>query len=269
MGCNDFGERRPNSRLMPGRSTSIDDILRGAPECLMLDSIFLESLSASEDEIRVSSLSVQSKVAEVDTILGAKATEKEFRDKAEDYSIVHVSSHGIYFSGDCSDDKMHGDFVRKNRRHNPLFVSGLAFAGFNEHSNTLKDRDGFLSSDEILDLDLSKVNLMILSACETGKGTVEAGEGIFGLRRSLQLAGVGSMICSLWSISDSTSARLVPEFLDYDLTVPAIALKKAMVKELESLRQRQLTNPMQTDHPFYWASFVSVGDLRMQDQDVH
>jgi CHAT domain-containing protein len=109
-------------------------------------------------------------------------------------------------------------------------------------------------------LNLDGVEWAVLSACNTGLGTVAAGEGVLGLRRAFQLAGVRTVIMSLWSVEDRAArqwmealyhARLVNRFDTADSVRQA---SLAVLHERRSLGQ--------SDHPFYWASFVAAGDWR-------
>ena len=99
---------------------------------------------------------------------------------------------------------------------NPLLRAGLAFAGINSNAPFLGEldtnNDGVLTAMEVLALNLSGTQLVVLSACETGVGEIHAGEGVYGLRRSFQEAGVKSVVNSLWPVSDEGTRRLMTEF---------------------------------------------------------
>jgi CHAT domain-containing protein len=72
--------------------------------------------------------------------------------------------------------------------------------------------DGFLTAEEMLDLDLAGTELVVLSACESGVGEVVNGEGVFGMRRALALAGARPQVISLWKVSDPGTAKLMQLF---------------------------------------------------------
>ena len=87
-------------------------------------------------------------------------------------------------------------------------LSGVALAGANRRASAEGgEDDGILTAEEVSGLDLSGVEWAVLSACNTGVGKVSAGEGVFGLRRAFQIAGVRTVIMSLWPVEDD-AARL-------------------------------------------------------------
>jgi CHAT domain-containing protein len=92
----------------------------------------------------------------------------------------------------------------------------LAFAGINQNAPLLGDidtrNDGVLTAIEVLDLKLSGTKLVVLSACETGLGEIHEGEGVYGLRRAFQEAGVSEVVNSLWEVSDAGTQALMVKF---------------------------------------------------------
>src|SRR6185295_7202457 len=157
------------------------------------------------------------------------------------------------------------------RSENPLLRSGLALAGANLLQDS-KGEDGILTAMEVAALDLQGTKLVVLSACETGVGTVHNGEGIYGLRRALVLAGSESQVMSLWQISDDATR---------DLMVGYYKRLRAGEGRAEALRQVQLEllrsagrngdRPVprlgsavskvkaEHGHPYYWAAFIQSG----------
>jgi len=115
--------------------------------------------------------------------------------------------------------------------------------------------DGFLQAAEIFDLKLN-ADLVVLSACQTGLGKLIRGEGMVGLTRAFMYAGTPSVVVSLWSVSDISTADLMGEFYKN--------LIKNKLSKTDALRKAQLS--LMTDekyaHPFYWAPFILVGDWR-------
>ena len=112
----------------------------------------------------------------------------------------------------------------------PGLLTGLVCAGANEPAPAGRD-DGLLTAEEVLWLDLSKVQLVVLSACETALGESNAGEGLFSLRYAAHAAGGRAVVASLWSVTDLAGETLMREFytaLSRDQLAPEAALARAM-----------------------------------------
>jgi CHAT domain-containing protein len=105
---------------------------------------------------------------------------------------------------------------------------------------------------EIADLDLD-CDLVVLSACKTGRGQLVTGEGIVGLARAFLYAGARSVAVSLWDVSDAATAQLMSDFYRHLVASSsgALALRQAKLEALRSSRAMR--------HPYYWAPFVIVG----------
>jgi CHAT domain-containing protein len=111
---------------------------------------------------------------------------------------------------------------------NPLLLSGLVLAGAN------RDREkGILRAEELANLDLRGCELAVLSACETGLGRVDPGEGLQGLQWAFQAAGARSLVVSLWQVHDAATSVLMEELYTN--------LWQKKLSRLEALRQAQLT----------------------------
>jgi CHAT domain-containing protein len=164
---------------------------------------------------------------------GADATEARWKQDAPNYSILHLATHGIL------------------NPSNPLF-SYLVLKGNN-------GQDGMLEAREILDLDM-RAELAVLSACETARGEVLEGEGVFGLSWAMMMAGVRSVVVSQWKVDSASTTKFMLAFhrgLAKNLTSNAGLTGKA-----ESLRQASLAllKTPEYQHPFYWAGFQMLGD---------
>ena len=137
-----------------------------------------------------------------------------------------------------------------------------------------------LTALEAAGLDLWGTKLVVLSACETGLGEVRNGEGVYGLRRALVLAGSESQVMSLWQVSDAATSELMTEYYKRlqageGRSEALRQVQLAMIKARWRNRLRRLTASAgsgiaQTlsenrSHPFYWASFIQSGDWRSLD----
>jgi CHAT domain-containing protein len=189
--------------------------------------------------------------------LGAAATESNVK-QARAPAVLHLATHAFFLQRRGSGGTKEGERALElddaaqplSAWGNMLARSGLAFAGANL-GGTGSD-DGILTALEASSLHLEGTDLVVLSACETGLGHVEAGEGVFGLRRALSLAGARSQVLSLWKVADQETATLMLAMYE-ELgrgAAPAEALRAA---------QRRLRANSSTRHPYFWAAFVVSG----------
>jgi CHAT domain-containing protein len=198
----------------------------------------------------------------VKVLTASQATENAIKQlHAPD--ILHIATHGFFLSGADVPLVAPPDFSANilqdtrsalpNARpsENPLLRSGIALAGANLLSSG--SEDGILTALEAAGLDLSGTKLVVLSACETGLGDVENGEGVYGLRRAFAIAGAESQLISLWRVSDFATKTLMVSYYQ--------RLKNNLGRA-EALRQAQLEMLQNPDyqHPYYWAAFIPSGD---------
>ena len=167
-----------------------------------------------------------------------KASEQSVRESAPKSRYLHFATHGFFADetvkamaakqGD--NKKMMGEKVVVTGE-NPGLLSGLVLAGANLPPKGNGD-DGILTASEVAELDLTGVELAILSACETGLGKTAGGEGIFGLQRAFQLSGARTVVASSWKVPDLSTKELMVRFYGN--------LWEKKMGKLESLREAQL-----------------------------
>lgn len=182
------------------------------------------SLSSNTQEVNEIS-----KIINGNSVVGTNATKKSFINQSKDYSVVHLATHG------------------KLSNVNPM-LNSLVFYGEDTESSEL-------SASEIYGLDLN-ANMAVLSACDTGSGKIEAGEGVMSMSRAFTYAGVSSTVVSLWKVPDQQTSKIMVSFYEN--------LEKGQPKN-EALRNAKLSFIASTDddnlkHPYYWAGFVLTGD---------
>ena len=184
--------------------------------------------------------------------------------------ILHLATHGFFLSNQGrvtagpssrsedsewvagSDARLAGPEIE-----NPLLRSGLALAGANTWLNRGSTRavaeDGILNAIEVSSLELVGTELVVLSACETGLGTVHVWEGVFGLRRAFALTGAKTLVMSLWKVEDRQTVKLMVGFYRQ--------LRSGRSRG-EALRGAQLELKKRYPSPYYWAAFICQGDPR-------
>lgn len=172
------------------------------------------------------------------------ASEENFRKlNGRKFDIIHIATHGYY---NAYNSVLSG--AADNSNENVLLKSGLAFSNANNNSINTKN-DGILNSFEISQMDLSNVDLIVLSACETGLGSDKGNEGVFGLRRAFKLAGVKSMIVSLWQVPDQSTSELMVHF--YEFYLKGFSKKESLKKAQEIIKSKYQS-------PYYWAGFMLI-----------
>jgi CHAT domain-containing protein len=136
----------------------------------------------------------------------------------------------------------------------PARVKAVGREAFEAILGPVKDRlagkDGFLHMDEIASLKLN-ADLVVLSACRTGQGTMARGEGVTGLARAFLYAGSKGVVCSLWSVDDRETANLMVDFYGH--------LKEGR-PAADALRDAQLAMIRAGKAPLYWAPFIVIGE---------
>jgi len=287
---NGAAERAPNRGLLvvgnPAYSDSMALRRAGAEQSTVAMSHFRGPLPGCPDFVRVrfeglagtleevsDITAIWSSAAEasVEQLTDHRATEAAFKKSAPKNRILHLATHG-FFLGSCNggvSTRAIGGLATNSpsRRDlagpagNPFVLSGLALAGANQRATAgPDDDDGILTAEEVASLQLDGVEWAVLSACDTGLGTVHAGEGVFGLRRAFVAAGVRTTIMSLWSVDDESTREWMSALYDSRLrrglsTIEAV--QEAGRSVLRSRRARKLNA-----HPFFWAAFVAAGDWR-------
>jgi CHAT domain-containing protein/Tfp pilus assembly protein PilF len=187
-------------------------------------------------------------------LTGDRATEARLRE-LHGPRILHMATHGFFLNDREVAALKPVEFGTETLPpfgENPLLRSGLALAGANARHSGASD-DGILTAAEAAQLDLLGTQLVVLSACETGVGTVQTGEGVYGLRRALVLAGAQTQLVSLWKVADAATQELM---LDYYRRLLRGAGRSGALRDAQIA---MLANPGRR-HPYYWAAFIAIGN---------
>jgi CHAT domain-containing protein/predicted negative regulator of RcsB-dependent stress response len=189
----------------------------------ILPSLDLPALPGAEAEAKAVSSFLQTT-----PLLGDRATKSVVLNQMTQARIIHFATHGLL-------DTYRGD------------VPGAVVLAAGK-----SEADSLLTSSEIADLKL-KADLVVLSACSTGKGDI-TGDGVIGLSRSLFLAGVPSVMVSLWDVDDAATAQLMTSFYRH--------WQSGKLDKAQALRQAILETRKDYPEPSLWAAFNLVGETR-------
>ena len=189
--------------------------------------------------------------------LGEEAIE-EWLKTARSPLVLHIATHGFFLTEPATESSAPDDVASARlsaAAQNPLVRSGLALSGANawlrgESPPGYMD-DGILNGEDIVSMDLTATDLVVLSACESGLGDVVAGEGVMGLRRAFAVAGARTLVLSLWKVPDEQTRMLMTHFYE--------ALIQGKGRS-DSLREAQRRVRAEYPAPYYWAAFICQGD---------
>lgn len=207
----------------------------------------------------------------------SSATEVAFRDMTQSApKILHIATHGFSYNSDkihemaaeaqklsnAKNSSIGWNFITFQIGKPSLYHSGLALAGaqntwkisdYNELLKISPKSDGILLSAEIAKLNLTNVDLLIMSACESGLGKVET-EGVYGLQRAFKLAGVNSIIMSLWKVDDDATQLLMSQF--YKNYIKGMKKKTALLSAQKYVREQ-----VGFEAPYNWAGWILLDAL--------
>lgn len=206
----------------------------------------IADLPGTEEEVLAIKKELEKNKYKVTSLLKDQATEDKLY-QLHSPGILHIATHGYWSPA--------GESATEGYRvFNAMANSGLLLSGVINYysSGTFPDTyDGVLTAYEAQNLDLENTSLVILSACETSLGAMDAGEGIYGLQRAFRAAGAKTVITSLWKVDDAATRDFMSAFHEHhaksnDRLAAFMAAQKAMKEKYRD--------------PFYWGAFVMVGE---------
>lgn len=194
---------------------------------------------------------------------GSKASKARLRAECRSPLALHVATHGFFLPTDDptfrDDWRSHVDdhpfYYKVPGLDSPMVRSGLALAGARTKlrlgTPPYEAENGFLTAEEVLDLDLLNTDLVVLSGCVTAKGDAIPGEGVFGLRRAFLIAGAQTVVAACWHVSDRVTVRFMECF--YNKLSSGISRAEALLVAKKDTRDV-------FPNPFHWAPFICLGN---------
>ncbi|MDP1614905.1 MAG: CHAT domain-containing protein, partial [Methylococcales bacterium] len=240
----------PKNDLALSRGFTSDSTLRSKP---------YDSLPGTRKEVE--SIAVMLQASNIKTALytGISGNEEVFKSLSnQNVSVLHIATHGFFYPDEKEKPQDLDQIMLVGEQKfryvsNPLRRSGLILAGGNRtwkgEEPVAGMEDGILTAQEISEMNLQNTELVVLSACETGLGDIKGGEGVFGLQRAFKLAGVRTIIMSLWKVDDDATKELMKSF--YEKWLGGMDKHDAFRLAKKELKSKH-------PEPYFWAGFVML-----------
>lgn len=217
----------------------------------------VEALPASIDEVVNISDICRDNDFETHVFTGCYASEEAFKQFSNTEDIIHLATHGFYFSSAEARRDLALDGIISY--DDPMLRSGVSLAGVSgkDFLGVPADKeisDGYLVAREIAQIDLSEAELVVLSACNSGKGDIQR-DGVFGIQRAFKIAGANAIIMSLWPVNDKVSKDMMHMFYENLLSKSAdggnVGIREAFYTALHNLRKKYPGR-------YLWSPFIIV-----------
>ncbi len=246
----------PNFDYSPNKN--IERINTSSPISQKESTSLLEALPNSSNEVIYIGEEFKKVRYSVELHLDTDATEVQFRQLTHP-KVLHIATHAAF--ADAGKRESILTLGTDQEIETPLLSSRLYLAGANKTllSNSASsdpNNDGVVNALEASEIDLNGTDLVTISACESGRGAVQPGEGVYGLTRAFLIAGARNVLLSLWQVPDRETRELMIRFYRELLSgkSKAEALRNAELSEREIVRKRY-----GEDRPSHWAAFVLIG----------
>lgn len=174
--------------------------------------------------------------------------------------VLHIATHGFFLEDAAAagnaravGTSVGSDTGPQYLPADPLLRSGLVLSGIHTPSSQPGSRryeDFLVTALELAGLNLWGTQLVVLSACDTGRGDVKLGQGVYGMRRALAVAGAETLVTSLWKVNDETTRQLMATY--YRNLLAGQGRTAALRQAMQALRKSQ-------SHPHFWAPFIAIG----------
>lgn len=254
----------PAFRPAVAQSAPAEAVAAGSRAAFLQQLQHVPSLPGTAAEARaIQKLFPQSRV-----LSGSEASEKALRS-LQAPTVLHIATHGVFW-----DDRSMPQYdaayqpgrtlkvvatspppsKEGSAPVNPLARSALLLAGVEALAQPgpppPDENNGLMTALEVSSLNLWGTELVVLSACNTGRGAVQLGQGVYGLRRAFFNAGAETLVSSLWPVSDEATQELMDGYYRNLLSGQG---------RVEAMRQAAMAVRAKQPHPYFWAPFIVLG----------
>ena len=213
----------------------------------------VSALPGTEKEITQLQFLLKQKGWDTKEYVEKTATEERIKE-LNSPKIFHVATHGFYKPTEqvTAEEEMEGNEAQL--ASNPLMRTGLLLKGagdlLDKTDYNYNMENGILTAYEAMNLNLDKTDLVVLSACETGLGQLEQGEGVYGLQRAFLVAGAKILIMSMFKVDDDATQKLMLKF--YQKWLNSGNLRQSFIDAKKELR-------VEYPEPIFWGAFIMIG----------
>lgn len=240
-----FGNPKFYVSTSPGKPLTTSGLTRATAEVV-------SPLPGTQREIQELNELLDRKGWKSDKFTDEEASESSIK-KVSNPRVFHVATHG-FFQAAPKASALDQEYNENAAYDNPLLKTGLLLAGagdiLNQTQYNYNVENGILTAYEAMNLNLDKTDLVVLSACETGLGELQAGEGVYGLQRAFLVAGARTIIMSLFKVSDEATQQLMIKF--YRKWIESGDKRQAFIDAKKEIRNEY-------GDPIYWGPFVMIG----------
>lgn len=214
-------------------------------------------LLGTETEVDSIENILQRKNWQVQKLMHADALEEQIK-RLDNPRVLHIATHGFWATPSENRKKINLAILDHSEKtteiaDNPMLRSGIVMAGAEslaKNNSNFESENGILTAYEAMNLNLDNTDLVVLSACETGLGDIQNGEGVYGLQRALRVAGAKTLVMSLWTVSDAATQELMRNF--YAIWAENNDARMAFKEAQKKLRQKY-------PQPYFWGAFIMIG----------
>jgi CHAT domain-containing protein len=213
----------------------------------------ISALPGTEKEISQLQFMLKQKGWDTKEYVEKTATEEKIKE-LNSPKVFHVATHGFYKPSVATTAESDLESNEAKLAQNPLMRTGLLLKGagdlLDKTDYNYNMENGILTAYEAMNLNLDKTDLVVLSACETGLGQLEAGEGVYGLQRAFLVAGAKVLIMSMFKVDDDATQKLMLKF--YQKWLNSGNVRQSFIEAKKELR-------VEYPEPIYWGAFMMIG----------